>query len=97
MCSVKDLGVTIQEARKMLKLGGTFYFFEHILGSGGMRSRYQDWLNPPWRLLNDDCNINRDIQGAIRAPGFTRVELESFYLPIGPPVVRPTIVGAAWA
>ena len=97
MCSVKDLGVTLQEARRVLKAGGTFYFFEHVLASGGMRRRYQNWLNPPWRLLNGDCNINRYVQGAIRAAGFTRVELESFDLPIGPPVVRPTIVGTVSA
>jgi len=95
MCSVKDLGVTLQEARRVLKAGGTFYFFEHVLASGGIRRTYQNWLNPPWRLLNGDCNINRDIPAAIQAAGFTRVELESFDLPIGPPVVRPTIVGAA--
>ena len=96
MCSVDDLPTTLQEARRVLRPGGAFYFFEHVLASGGMRRRLQHWLNPPWRVLNGHCNINRDIGSAIREAGFDRVELEAFDLPVGPPVVHPTIVGSAW-
>ena len=96
MCSVDDLPTTLQEARRVIKPGGAFYFFEHVLASGGMRRRLQNWLNPPWKVLNGHCNINRDIGSAIREAGFDRVELEAFDLPVGPPVVHPTIVGSAW-
>ena len=96
MCSVDDLAGTLQEARRVLRPSGAFYFFEHVLASGGMRRRLQNWLNPPWRLFNGHCNINRDIESAIQEAGFDRVELEAFDLPIGPPVVHPTIVGSAW-
>ena len=97
LCTVDDLDRVVPEARRVLRPGGGFYFYEHVASESPRRRRWEDRLNPPWRFLTTGCNLNRDIAAAIRSAGFSRVELTRFDLSVGLPLPLPNIVGVATA
>ncbi|MBM3944610.1 MAG: methyltransferase domain-containing protein [SAR202 cluster bacterium] len=97
LCSVGSLGAVLSEVRRVLRPHGAFYFYEHVAAAGGITRRAQNVLNPVWKLVVGGCNLNRETESAIKAAGFSAVEVVRFGLPISPPIVRPSIVGVAWA
>jgi hypothetical protein len=50
-------------------------------------------VKPLWKLAGGGCHPDRDTAGAIRATGFTSVEIEEFRT--GLPIVSPHISGRA--
>ena len=74
LCSVDDQARALAEARRVLKAGGSFRFWEHIRND---RSRFwgrsQDVIRPVWSWLGGGCQINRRTKDAIERAGF-RIE-----------------------
>jgi ubiquinone/menaquinone biosynthesis C-methylase UbiE len=97
LCMVDDLEQVVREARRVLRPGGAFYFYEHVASKSRRRRRWEDRLNPAWRFLTTGCNLNRDTAAAIRAGGFSRVALTAFDLSVGLPITLPNIIGEATA
>ena len=97
LCMVNDLQQVVREARRVLRPGGSFYFYEHVASDNPFRSKWEDRLNPLWRFLTTGCNLNRDIASVIGAAGFSQVDLRAFDLSVGLPVTLPNIVGVARA
>ena len=95
LCMVEDLETVLSEVRRVLKCGGSFFFYEHVGSEGWMRRRLERVVNPAWRFLTTGCNLNRDIAGAIRKAGFAEVEVNAFDLSVGIPWTLPNIVGVA--
>jgi ubiquinone/menaquinone biosynthesis C-methylase UbiE len=98
LCSVPDTAQVLAEIRRVLKPGGRFYFWEHVLAREGEALRaLQHCLTPLHRLLADGCRCNRDLARDIRGAGFRTVELEEFRVPAAaaPTWVRPHIRGIA--
>lgn len=96
LCTVKDLDKVIGEARRILRPGGSFYFYEHVQSHNPRRQRFEDLLNPYWKWATAGCNLNRDIESAIRRAGFSHVDVDEFDLSIkGVPLTLPNIVGTA--
>ena len=95
LCMVDDLPRVVSEARRVLRPGGAFYFYEHVASDSPRRRRWEDRINPVWRCLTTGCNLNRDIASAITAAGFSRVDLTAFDLSVGLPLTLPNIVGVA--
>ena len=95
LCMVDDLPKVVMEARRVLRPGGTLYFYEHVGSDNPSRRRWEDRLNPIWRCLTTGCNLNRDIESAIREAGFGQVDLTAFDLSVGLPLTLPNIVGYA--
>ena len=95
LCMVDDLERVVLEARRVIRPGGTFLFYEHVVSERPTMRGWQRRLNPAWRFVTTGCNLDRDIAGTIRAAGFESVELSSFDLSVGLPVTIPNIVGFA--
>ena len=96
LCMVHDADAVVREARRVLKPGGAFLFYEHVLSPRSRGRWWQHKLNPIWKCLTTGCNLDRDLTTSIRSAGFTSVELEAFDLSVGLPVTIPNIVGAAY-
>lgn len=95
LCMVDDMSQVISEARRVLKPGGVFYFYEHVASEGTLRRKFENILNPAWCLLTTGCNLNREISSAIKNGGFEHVEIREFDLSVGILVTIPNIVGIA--
>jgi len=95
LCMVDDMERVVGEARRVLRPGGAFYFYEHVASDSPRRRRWEDRFNPMWRCLTTGCNLNRNIASAITSAGFSRVDLTAFDLSVGLPLTLPNIVGVA--
>jgi ubiquinone/menaquinone biosynthesis C-methylase UbiE len=96
LCTVKDLDKVVSEARRVLRPGGSFYFYEHVQSHNERRQKWENFFNPFWKWATTGCNLNRDIEGAIRRGGFTEVDVDEFDLSFkGVPLTLPNIVGVA--
>jgi SAM-dependent methyltransferase len=96
LCMVHDADAVIREARRVLKPGGVFLFYEHVLSPRSRGRWWQHKLNPMWKCFTTGCNLNRDLTTSIRNAGFRSIELEAFDLSVGLPVTIPNIVGVAY-
>jgi len=95
LCMVDDLENTLLEIKRVLKSGGIFYFYEHVISSKGIRSKFENYINPLWRYFTNGCNLNRDLSMSISSCGFTKIHLENHQLSVGLPIKIPNIVGYA--
>jgi hypothetical protein len=43
--------------------------------------RWQERLNPAWRVLGGGCNLNRPIDDLLRQAGFHCPDLQTMYIP----------------
>lgn len=94
LCSVPDPQRTLQEIRRVLKVGGRFVFIEHVAAPHDSRSyRIQRLVKPLWKPFSDGCNPDRDTGATIEGAGFSRVHIDPFRLDI--PIVAPHIAGYA--
>ena len=97
LCMVRDPDAVIQEARRVLKAGGVFLFYEHVISPRPRGQWWQHKLNPLWKCFTTGCNLDRDLTASIRQAGFSEVEIDAFDLSVGLPVTIPNIVGVARA
>jgi SAM-dependent methyltransferase len=95
LCMVNDVDRVIDEAYRVLKLGGTFLFYEHVPSPNKFGYRFQTILDPWWKFFTTGCHLRRDIKTAINNSEFTVVEMTDFHLKINPLIKIPNIVGSA--
>ena len=97
LCMVSDADSVIRETRRVLKPGGSYFFYEHVVSPRSRGRWWQHKLNPAWKRLTTGCNLDRDLTASICSAGFASVEIEAFDLSVGLPVTIPNIVGVARA
>jgi len=97
LCTVSDPARALAEIRRVLAPGGRLLFLEHVRSDDSRIARWQDRLNGLNQIIAHGCNCNRATVDAMRAAGFTIVELTRAEFPKAPPFVRPLVLGVASA
>ncbi|WP_431218787.1 methyltransferase domain-containing protein [Leifsonia xyli] len=98
LCSVRDVDATLAEVRRILRPGGSFRFVEHVVAPDGTATRTaQRLLRRPWSWTFEGCSCERDLEHAVRAAGFGRVEVERYRLHTPFVPFNTQLAGIAWA
>lgn len=79
LCTVPDLVAATSEMRRVLARDGRLLFCEHGAAPDIAVRRWQERLNPLWRVVSGGCSLDVDVPARLRDGGF-EVELhESGY------------------
>ncbi len=94
LCTIPDAHKAMTEMRRVLRPGGRLLFSEHGKAPDAAVRKWQDRLNPMWKVIGGGCNLNRDIPDLIKSGGFKIEALDEMYLP-GPKFAAYTYWGSA--
>lgn len=98
LCGVEDPSAVLGEVRRLLRPGGTYFFYEHVVApAGSMTRRVQSVVKRPHRWMANGCEVDRDTAATIRAAGFAEVELDAFDQGWQGAYARHQIIGTAVA
>jgi ubiquinone/menaquinone biosynthesis C-methylase UbiE len=86
LCTIPDFRAALQQMRRVLKPNGKLLFSEHGAAPDAGVRKWQDRLNPVWKVMAGGCNINREIPQALEEAGFRLQEIDTMYLP-GTPAI----------
>lgn len=78
LCSIPNAAQALQEAYRVLKPGGKFYFIEHGLSDEPNIQAWQNRITPIQRVVADGCHLNRKIDALVRDT-FDTVDVREFY------------------
>lgn len=95
LCSIGDGIRALQQMKRVLKPGGELLFCEHGAAPDKEVRKWQDRINPVWKIIGGGCHVNRKIPELIEAGGFKMRKLETMYLPNTPRVLGFNYWGSA--
>lgn len=95
LCTVGDVGKTLDELRRVLKPNGRLLYCEHGLAPDTDVERWQRRIEPIWTPLGGGCRLTRTPEQSITASGFSTVWRDHFYLPNTPRPFGWTELGEA--
>lgn len=79
LCSIENVDAAIQELHRVLKSDGKLIFLEHGLSTDKNISKWQNFINPFYKIPSDGCNLNRDIKDILVRNDFKFKFIEQFY------------------
>lgn len=95
LCTIPDPVTALQGMARVLRPGGEMVFCEHGKAPDAKVAKWQDRVNPAWRVIGGGCNLNRDIPSLLAAGGFAVNKLEERYLPGTPKIAGYNYWGSA--
>ncbi|XP_059416074.1 N6-adenosine-methyltransferase TMT1A-like isoform X1 [Carassius carassius] len=95
LCSVQDSPKVLQEAKRVLRPGGAFFFLEHVVSDPSSWTYFfQHVIQPFWYYLEDGCETTRATWKHLEAAGFSDLQLRHIQAPLIF-IIKPHIVGYA--
>ncbi|KAH7515970.1 hypothetical protein FEM48_Zijuj10G0084700 [Ziziphus jujuba var. spinosa] len=95
LCSVKDVNLTLKEAKRVLRPGGLYLFVEHVAAKDGTSLRFiQSVLDPLQQTVADGCHLTRETGKNIFEAGFSYVQLNMAFLS-NASLISPHVYGIA--
>jgi ubiquinone/menaquinone biosynthesis C-methylase UbiE len=79
LCSVPDPGRVLAAARRALKPDGVVVFCEHARAPDHAVFKWQQRIEPLWKVLAGGCHLTRDAVQQLRDAGFVIDALEQHY------------------
>ncbi len=91
MCTIPDLGATMDEVARVLRPGGELRVLEHVRGDG-LLAAVQRLLTPLWRPVAGGCHLDRDTPRVLACDD--RFDVSEFdRLEVGIAPIRPFVRG----
>ena len=76
LCGVDDPQQVVSEIKRILKPGGTYFFFEHVIApERTMTRRIQRVMKRPHRWAFNGCEVDRDTTALLEAAGFSTIDI----------------------
>ncbi len=79
-CSVDSVERGLNEIKRVLKPGGSYFFIEHVLPKEQPKAFICDKITPLWKRLAKNCHLNRDFLSALESTGFTVKDMGKYKL-----------------
>jgi len=95
LCTVDDLERSLAEVKRVLRPGGRLVFLEHVASDDPALLRWQQRLEPGWRLLAGGCHVTRRTEQAIERVGLSIESVTRDMVRKAMPIVRPSVRGVA--
>ncbi|XP_004086197.1 methyltransferase-like protein 7A [Oryzias latipes] len=94
LCSVKNVQKVLQEAQRVLRKGGAFYFLEHVISdSSWWIYGCQYIFEPLWYYLGDGCKVTKATWKDLETAGFSELYIRHVDVLEVSQMIRPHIVG----
>lgn len=84
LCTIPDGPRALEQMRRVLKPGGKLLFSEHGKAPDVKVQKWQNRINPIWKIIGGGCHINKPIDTMIASAGFKMDSLQTLYLPETP-------------
>ncbi len=95
LCTISDWNKALQQMCRVIKPGGKLLFCEHGAAPDKSVLKWQNRINPVWKIIGGGCNLNRPIPEYIREGGFCIETMETLYLPEIPRIAGFNYAGVA--
>jgi ubiquinone/menaquinone biosynthesis C-methylase UbiE len=81
LCTIPDARRALHGMHRVLRPSGKLLFCEHGLAPDEAVQKWQNRINPAWRMFSGGCNVNRNIPDLLQSGGF-RIDVdERMYIP----------------
>ncbi len=95
LCTISDWQTALYQIHRVIKPSGKLLFCEHGAAPDKSVLKWQNRINPIWKLIGGGCHMNRPISKYLHEGGFSIKTMETLYLPNTPRIAGFNYVGVA--
>lgn len=95
LCTIPGWQQAMEQMRRVLKPDGRLIFCEHGVAPDENIRKWQERVNPLWKMFTGGCNLNRPIPNCLTQSGFKIESMDTMYLPSTPKIVGYNYWGIA--